>query len=305
MPHKIVSNERCEKYEEIRSAVHDFLNRCGIADPRNIRVDPIFDEDCHAECIKRGYDMELLTPFLRVGIDIARTSYTHLKDKKLLRYIAIFTAFSTYLDDYCQSEAGMIHISSFLTRFVNNEPQEHKILDDLVSVLKEVNQYWPPITASLIFSAYLNFISAAYLHHETKNIQLGEYAIQYLPFFRRLSGMGETYSIFAFPPEMPACEFMHAVPDICDITNYGNDIMSFYKEELQGEKCNYISLFGKTHGLGKMESLKLVADHTVSAHERILNLLDGEANACYKSYSQGYVGFHALCERYKLDHLDM
>jgi hypothetical protein len=81
--------------------------------------------------------------------------------------------------------------------------------------------------------------------------------------------------------------------------------MSFYKEELQGEEFNYISLVGKTQGLEKLNSLKLVTHNTASAHERILDLLKGEAYTCYKAYIHGYVGFHALCRRYKLDQLAM
>lgn len=157
---------------EIRDTVVDFLNRCRIAYRRDICVDPAFDEDCHTECLRRGYDMKTLAPFLRVGIDIAGTAYTHLKDKKVQRYVAIYTAYLTYLDDFCQTEAGIIYVSSFLKRFINNEPQEHKLLDDLASILKEVNMFWPPITASLILAASLNFISSLFLDHETKDMQV-------------------------------------------------------------------------------------------------------------------------------------
>jgi len=81
--------------------------------------------------------------------------------------------------------------------------------------------------------------------------------------------------------------------------------MSFYKEELQGEEYNYISLVGKTQGLKKLDSLKLVTQTTASAHESISSLLKGEAYACYKAYSQGYIDFHAACRRYKLDKLNI
>ncbi|KAF8993308.1 hypothetical protein BDQ17DRAFT_1368519 [Cyathus striatus] len=303
---EILLNERFQQFEEIRSTVLGFLNRCGIAYPRNVRVDPAFDEDCHAECLRRGYDLNTLRPFLRVGIDIAGTAYTHLKDKKIPRYIAIYTAFLTFLDDSCQSEEGIVFVSTFLGRFVNNEPQEYKMLDDLASVLKEVNVYWRPITASLILSASLGFISSLFLDHETKDMQLGgTCAINYPSFTRRLSGISDSYVIFAFPPEMPTSHYVQAIPDICDYTNHVNDIMSFYKEELQGEELNYITLVGKTRCLEKLDALKLVSNNTASAHERIMDLLKGEAYTCYKSYSQGYVGFHSLCRRYKLDQLNM
>jgi hypothetical protein len=169
---EILLNGRAQQFEEIRSTVVEFLNRCSIAYPRNVRVDPAFDEDCHAECIRLGYDMKTLEPFLRVGIDIAGTAYTHLKDKKIQRYIAIYTAFLTYLDDFCQTDEGIVYVSSFLGRFINNEPQEYKTLDDLASVLKEVSVYWRPITASLILSASLNFIASLFLDHETKDMQV-------------------------------------------------------------------------------------------------------------------------------------
>ncbi|KAF8993309.1 hypothetical protein BDQ17DRAFT_152665 [Cyathus striatus] len=294
-------NQQCE---EIRSTVLDFLQRCDIKYPQNVLVDTAFDEDCHAECIRRGYDMNILPPFLRVGIDIASTSYMHLEDKRIPRYIAIYTGFLTFLDDLCQTEDGMSFVSSFVRCFINNEPQEYKMLDDLACILKEVNVYWRPITACLILSASLNYISSLFLDHETKDMQLCGSALHYPSFSRKLSGDPESYSVFAFPPDMPTSYYVQAIPDMCEITNYINDIMSFYKE-LQGEELNYISLVGKIHGLEKLDALKLVAHDTASAHERILNLLNGEAYTCYKAYSQGYVAFHALCRRYKLDQLNM
>ncbi|KAF8993452.1 hypothetical protein BDQ17DRAFT_1252929 [Cyathus striatus] len=247
--------------------------------------------------------MNTLEPFLRVGVDIAGTAYAHLKDKRVSRCIAIYTAFLTFLDDFCQTEEGIVFVSSFLGRFINNEPQEYNMLDDLAGALKEVNVYWRPITASLILAASLNFISSLYIDHETKDMKLGKSTINHPTFLRRLSGIAISYATFAFPPES-------RLPTTCKLfpivgMSLTTDIMSFYKEELQGEDFNYISLVGKMQGLGKLDALKLVTHDTASAHERVLDMLNGEAYTCYKAYIQGYVAFHALCRRYKLDQLKM
>ncbi|KAF8993301.1 hypothetical protein BDQ17DRAFT_1331784 [Cyathus striatus] len=297
--------ERTPQVEEIRSIVLDLLNKCGIVYPGNDHVDEAYDEDCHAECIRRGYDMNALAPTLRVGVDLAGTSFAHVKDKTVLRYIGIYGGFVVYLDELCRTEAGTVLVSSFLKRFFNNEPQEYKILDDMASVLKEINVYWRPITASLIFSSFLNFFSSGFLDHETKGMQLGQNAINYPSFSRRLSGIAEAYAVFIFPTDMPTSHYAHAIPDICDFINFINDVLSFYKEELQEEDVNYVSLVGKTRGLDKIGSLRLITDCAASAHERVLSLLEGETYNCYKAFCEGYIGFHAHCRRYKLDQLNL
>lgn len=61
----------------------------------------------------------------------------------------------------------------------------------------------------------------------------------------------------------------------------------------------------QVHATSKIEALQQVVDKTVDAHDRILAILKPHEVAynAYRSYSHGYVGFHAACKRYRLGEL--
>lgn len=59
------------------------------------------------------------------------------------------------------------------------------------------------------------------------------------------------------------------------------------------------------HATSKTIALQQVADKTVDVHKRILEILKPNKDAynAFRSYSCGYVDFHAACKRYRLGEL--
>ncbi|KAI5862449.1 hypothetical protein GGS23DRAFT_572416 [Durotheca rogersii] len=86
-----------------------------------------------------------------------------------------------------------------------------------------------------------------------------------------------------------------------------SDVLSFYKEQLYGETANQVTLISKCRGIDAGAALKELADKTTAAHLRALRTLtpNSEALEAYKSFSQGYVGFHTGAKRYRLEELGM
>jgi hypothetical protein len=86
-----------------------------------------------------------------------------------------------------------------------------------------------------------------------------------------------------------------------------SDIMSFYKEELQGDNVNMVSFYAAGHGLSKIEALWSVVDETSEAHRRatrVLSLNEDAAEAWLK-FQGPYIGFHAGTPRYRLHEIGL
>lgn len=84
-----------------------------------------------------------------------------------------------------------------------------------------------------------------------------------------------------------------------------SDILSFYKEESAGETVNRIHLTAKCRGVQQSQVLQDIVNDAVVAHNNALSIL--KSNECayqsYAAFSQGYVGFHAGLDRYRLKEL--
>lgn len=88
-----------------------------------------------------------------------------------------------------------------------------------------------------------------------------------------------------------------------------SDIFSFYKEELDNEDTNHISLLASVRGWTKIQALQHLADFSVEGSTAAKDVLAAHPEAYEiftKSFLPGYVGFHAAAaERYKLNELDL
>ena len=87
-----------------------------------------------------------------------------------------------------------------------------------------------------------------------------------------------------------------------------SDIISFYKEELEGESLNRISLLASCKKCSKIDILRSIASETVESHRNALEILQSHEGAAdvYKCYSQGMLDFHtSLHDRYRLGELSL
>ncbi|KIK54183.1 hypothetical protein GYMLUDRAFT_1024248 [Collybiopsis luxurians FD-317 M1] len=293
--------------EEIASAMQSFLSRCSIV-YRKVPIDPSFLELCYSEAKKRGYiaeGSEELKPLIPQGVAMAITAYAHLEDTSIRVWMTFITAAAIYCDDKFLKDPTSIGV--FCERLLRGQPQEDRALDALADLLSvETPRIYPRITANLMVLSMLNLINAVLLDHQTLGMKVSAVADNYPMFTRIMSGVSELYGLAAFPPEVPVEAFIQALPSIMVFIVNANDILSFYKEELNGETVNYISLLAKSRGCEKRCALQIVIDETVEAHSKALRILDSDKAAldAYRSFASGYVEFHvALDNRYRLDEL--
>ncbi|KAF5378431.1 hypothetical protein D9757_011154 [Collybiopsis confluens] len=121
-----------------------------------------------------------------------------------------------------------------------------------------------------------------------------------------MSGAVELYGLAAFPPHLQVDSFIQALPSAMTFIVNGNDILSFYEEELAGERVNYVSLWPKSRRCDKRQSLYAMIDETVNAHEKIIRILEREPAAleAYNKFASEYVQFRTVLDsRFRLNEL--
>ncbi|KAF8803257.1 terpenoid synthase [Phlegmacium glaucopus] len=306
----IQENEKIQtSTEDIRDVITEMLSQCHIPYYRTP-----YDHDLHDLCIQecklKGYPIDKahgkdsILKYIPCGVIMASSAYGHLKTRSTQVFITIYTAFVTWVDDtYTEHVRG---IDTFNERFVTGQQQANDVLDGLARLLREINLHYYGTQANLILTSALNFITSIILEFETKGLTVSPHAKSYTTFLRVMSGVCEAYSIFTFPPEVPMKYYVQAVPELCLIINYFNDVLSFYKEELAGESGNYISNEANQRGEEKTPVFRVLAHDVSLCVSRVANILEGsgEARAAFQCFMGGYVSFHTSFDsRYHLDDL--
>ncbi|KAJ3775201.1 isoprenoid synthase domain-containing protein [Lentinula raphanica] len=292
--------------EEIVFALRTFLSRCSVP-YRKIPMDEAFLALCFDEATKRGYmadGPDPLRPFIPQGVCIAMTSYTHLEDKSVLVWMALYTACAIYCDDVFMKDTEAVAL--FCERLMRNEPQQDRALDGFAELILEIPHHFPRVTANIMVTSTLNLINALLIEDQTKGLPVSVYADNYPAFSRIMSGASELYALAIFPPEVPVGSYIQALPSLMIFIVNVNDILSFYKEELAEETVNHISLIAFARGCSQSHAFHSLIHETVEAHQKITHILEPDPKAldAYKKFAAGYVYFHtSLDSRYHLNEL--
>ncbi|EPQ51652.1 terpenoid synthase [Gloeophyllum trabeum ATCC 11539] len=170
-------------------------------------------------------------------------------------------------------------------------------------------------------------------------IKLGADAIAFPHFLREKTGVNESYAAIIFKAsrkqELPLTRYIKAVPDISFTVAVVNDILSFHKEELQGETINLVHLLTQclapTQKLSGQkwdvnDTLELLCEQLKNAFLRIDSLLrleefdgvvtgdeglnenadrimDMQIAKQWRAWRDGYISWHLESGRYQLDFL--
>ncbi|KAE9386497.1 terpenoid synthase, partial [Gymnopus androsaceus JB14] len=230
---------------------------------------------------------------------MACTAYSHLNVESSRIFIALYTAFLIHLDDMVEPEIS--HLYSFNKYFVHKEPHGTRILEAFALLLRETTDHFDDICSNIIVTATLNLVTARLLEENPNRIQLPVDSL-YPLFSRTMSGAAEAYALFAFHSNVPWTDYIHAIPDIANFINDGNDVLSFYKENLAGDEQNRISMISKCKGVSKIDALTELASEGTMADGRVLRYLKTQPDAlrAYQEFRVGYIHFHLSLPRYKL-----
>lgn len=291
----------------IRHAIANFLRRCGLQ-YTEITIDEAYYSECCQEAINRGFPMDgkySIRSYMAIGVAMAAYGYAHLPDPAARMWVCLFTVVSSRIDDMMARGEDMVHVYRFNERFVNCQPQGDPILNAYDVLLRELTRLQSPLVSNLITTSVLNFVSSNCLDNENKDMQILPQTPLYPEYFRILSGVADPYALIIFPSMLPIREYIQCMPYLRIVINHGNDILSYYKEEIVGDTTNYLSHIAASRAITKQDALNEVIEKTVQAHHNILECLrpHTEAYNAYVSFSDGYVKFHAALRRYKMDEI--
>ncbi|KAG2108014.1 uncharacterized protein F5147DRAFT_761141, partial [Suillus discolor] len=105
-----------------------------------------------------------------------------------------------------------------------------------------------------------------------------------------LSGVEYAYAYCIFPSTLPLREYVQCIMDVAIVINHTNDILSYYKEEMECDSANYLWLMTASRGLTKQAALGELIEKTVQAHHSILKFLGPrpEAYDAHVAFFDGY-----------------
>ncbi|KAG2060778.1 terpenoid synthase [Suillus hirtellus] len=286
----------------IRQSIAEFLQRCGLQ-YENTTLDEAWHSKCSQEAIKRGYPMDAILPYMAIGAAVMSNAYDHLPDNATKMWICLFTAVGACIDDMMIRAEYIVHVYHFNERFANCQPQGHPVMSAYDGLLREVACYYSAPVSNFIVTSALDFVSSILLDNETKDMTISPQAPSYPEYSRMLSGIPYAYAYCVFPCTLPLREYVQCMPDLAIVLNHANDILSHYKEEIQGDTVNYLSLMAASRGLTKQDALQDLIEKTVQAHQNILEFLRPcpEAYDAYVAFFDGFIKAHTTVKRYKLE----
>ncbi|KAJ7438342.1 terpenoid synthase [Mycena latifolia] len=288
-----------------RDAIVAFLEGISQPFPQAVAFDKAFYAECYAGAVKRGWPPETLAQHLPGGVVMSCTGYAHLPDRPARVLIAIYTACGIYLDDVFRVDVGAV--SAFNQRFFEHAPQGDPVLDCFAQVLLELGAHFERVVSNIMVTSTLNAVTALTLEYKTAGMIMSPCALGYPTFSRVMSGASEAYALFIFPRDVMLPAFVQTLQQVMIFINNGNDILSFYKEDLDGESVNRVSFLAAQSGRSKQAVLSDLVKEAVAAHNNVLTVLAPYPGAldAFKAFEAGYIGFHASAKRYRLDELKL
>ena len=221
-------------------------------------------------------------------------------------YVAVYTWLLVLIDDLFLNSP---EIQTFALKFGTGEPQGDPHLDCLVRLLKyETPNFFGPRVTNLIICSTLDGINGHVIEsifsHGFPHSMTG-----FSAWIRAKTGYADAYGYFIFPErEFPESKwlgrYIPGFPNVRDVINHINDILSFYKERVLRQEANtLISNLAAENGCDVIASLKDLCAHTVAMAHELRQGYAKEGGALLKafnSYIDGYFKWHLESDRYHL-----
>ncbi|VDC01473.1 unnamed protein product [Peniophora sp. CBMAI 1063] len=240
---------------------------------------------------------------LGTATNLAELSYpAHNFDLKVL--ISICIAVAIWIDNVADSLLD--ELSEFQRRFYSRLPQLHPILDRFAENLLKLYDHYEAHAANAMILSMCVFMDAnclemrALSQHETakRGAELWPY------YLRSQSGIATFLSFACFPAQdhPDHMRYIQAIPEMLVFSDHINDVISFYKEEMDGEQHNYIQMMSRISGFEPLDVLRDTSQKAVSTAKRADAILADSPAAlkAFKEYERGFIRYHLESARYRL-----
>ncbi|KAJ3916652.1 hypothetical protein F5877DRAFT_80706 [Lentinula edodes] len=271
-----------------------------------------------AECVEaarqRGYLVDELAfqeKHVHIGAAVGHYTYLHHRGTKshdIAVLSSLLMAFYYCIDDYCFKARSL---AEYGARVASGRPQLEKGLDDLVSLSAEISEMYDPITGDLLRISTQAYVMGNHLEREMCGTRSQWEVNKDAPFFptlmKTITSAATSLFLLSFPCDVPGIDYIQALPDGIWVHDITADVMSYYKEAIEGE-FNRVEQAAQLHGLSGPDMLGVFVKQMTQSHERVSRVLStsdpsGKLLSCYMSTIVGFIIFQALHPRYKMTDL--
>ncbi|KAG5735145.1 Trichodiene synthase [Termitomyces sp. T112] len=238
-----------------------------------------------------------------LGTTLAELFYPrHKFDLKII--IAICTAGMKWMDNV--ADQIIEALLEFQGRFHARKPQLHPVLDCYATFMLRLYDFYESFVADQMVMSSMTFMlgNCIEIRSLSKNTKLSTDALLWPYYVRNLSGVSGFYAYACFPKKdhPDVMDYIQAIPEILVFSNFLNDVLSFYKEEMDGELHNYCQAMARVTGKEPIKILQDISDRTVVAAKRAFRILADvpAAQKAFKAYEQGSIRFHLDVAHYRL-----
>ncbi|KAJ5776432.1 uncharacterized protein N7511_001443 [Penicillium nucicola] len=287
----------------------------------NYQILPANDDSAIDEEVKQYFQNQALSDFylakltraVNPSLVIAKLAYQSTPfDVRVA--VAIFTTYSIAIDDAVDNATMRDDLKQFSRCLLSGQKQKNEMLESYAKFLSNtIHATFGQFSGDLIIKDALQFISACYVEAECKEtLEFPASAPDFANYFRLKTGEPEAYAVMLFPSsQFTEHEFiaycLPAVPYLISLMDWGNDIMSFYKECQERDTCNFVTNSSKSHGQTPIQFLQTLCDDLVDAicHLREIGKSHPKLSASLESIISGYMLYHITAKRYRLAELDI
>lgn len=347
---EVIVEQMCNLLEIFLQAI----GHCHTVPAKNLRLRKEFHEWAERELTKAtSCDMDTLDALLEQAVSSAE-GYYPLGSYEVQLIMAKATALAISLDNNFLSPKAKAQLPRSQNNFWRRKPPCDKWSTVFESFLAECADFFgnmQPSVGTLAAASWSQWVEGCLMedrmwgmlrdgiHGETQQ-SVGNFCpVEDFPYYvRTLTGAPMAYCVPIFKQsrekEIPYSVWMSYVPALTTVINLGNDLFSYPKEVLDGEKVNYVSLVTRTKRASRCPSrfiegsLWTFRDTICDLFQRVLDSCEAldkafkcphspngvayhtsgmntlrTADMLCSAFVHGYLGWHVNSTRYHLDSL--
>ncbi|KAJ6617002.1 hypothetical protein B0H10DRAFT_1948684 [Mycena sp. CBHHK59/15] len=304
---------------KIKQAVLDTMRVLNI-DPLSILPfdqTPTFEPfllECIEEAYKRGYlsrtspQQPFQEKHVRIGAAVGHYTYIHHRgtgSHAIAVLSSLLMAFYYCVDDYCFDPRS---VAEYGSRLAGGRPQLEQGLDDLAALSSELSDMYDLVTGDLIRMSTQAYVMGNHLERQMCGKRsvwdVSKDAPVFPTIMKTITSAATTLFLLSFPHDALAINYLQTLPDGIMVHDTTADIMSYYKEAIEGE-FNRVEQIAQLNGVSGPDMLGELVKSMTASHERIVRVLSesdptGLLKSCYEKTVIGFIVFQALHPRYKI-----
>jgi hypothetical protein len=229
-------------------------------------------------------------------------------------FIGTYITLLLFIDDLCERDPDSMvpYLRTFVAKLGSNSDisDQHPSLRHFQRlVTDDAPKFFGPIGCGMVMKSTVDYYLGCLLEAQFPDgVKCSSSCTRFPRFLRLKSGNSETFAHMIFPAtEFPEDKYLEiylpTIPDIIELTDMINDILSFYKESVIGtEKNTFFMVLAKANNMHPVDVLIQTGTRQGQLARDVRQTLSKcpELLKAFNTYLNGYTMYHCTQKRYKL-----